>query len=157
MSRISREQAFMETAHVWAKRSTCARLNVGAVVVVNKRIVSHGYNGHDPGADHCSLNSCPGMTPGGCGTTHAEVNALREVPGSLRYSLKHLYVTDSPCMHCVEYMIAPRHNLCRVVFETPYRDTTPLDYLLDRGIEVFRLTPAGYMMDWRNREIVNAN
>jgi len=153
MSRITREQAFMETAHVWAKRSTCARLNVGAVVVVNNRIVSHGYNGHDPGEAHCSLNSCPGMTPGGCGTTHAEVNALREVPGSLAASLKQLYVTDSPCMHCAQYIVK-RYDVTRIIFETPYRDTTPLDYLLDRGIEVYRITPAGYMMDWRTREIV---
>lgn len=153
MTRISREQAFMETAHVWSRRSTCARLNVGAVVAVNNRVVSHGYNGHEPGEEHCQLNQCPGMTPGGCPTTHAEVNALREVPSSLKHAEKHLYVTDSPCMNCAQAIFEEGY-VSRVVFQTPYRDTAPLEYLLQRGIEVYRITPAGYMMSWKTREIV---
>lgn len=47
--------AFIKTAEVWAKESTCTRLQVGAVIVDdNNRILSVGYNGTVKGFQHCN-------------------------------------------------------------------------------------------------------
>jgi dCMP deaminase len=39
------DEYFLEIATVVAKRSTCLRNQVGAVIVKDKRILSTGYNG----------------------------------------------------------------------------------------------------------------
>lgn len=46
---------FLETAHVWAKNSSCCRLHVGAVIfnIKTKRLLSIGYNGTLPSEAHC--------------------------------------------------------------------------------------------------------
>lgn len=149
--RISRQVMFMEVAKVFAKRSTCFRLNVGAVVTVDNRAVSHGWNGQPPGAAHCSGNTCPGAD--GCKETiHAEDNALRYVPQSVQLLPKDLYVTDSPCLDCAHKIIKARVQ--RVFFATPYRDTAPLQLLHVNGIEVYQVMPSGYVIDWKTRRIV---
>ena len=103
--RPTRPQTFMEIAQAVAKRATCMRLNVGAVLVQGRSIVSIGYNGVPSGAPHCTGNDCPGKQH--CHETiHAEDNALRHLPGPVystdfdeMYELD-LYVTDSPCRDC---------------------------------------------------------
>jgi dCMP deaminase len=104
--RPTRPQMFMEIAHVVAKRSTCMRLNVGAVIVQDRRIVSIGYNGAPAGAPHCAGNDCPGKHY--CQETiHAEDNAMRHLPAGLRLVNNRVvdldvYVTDSPCASCFD-------------------------------------------------------
>jgi len=148
--RITRHQMFMEVAQVVAKRSTCYRLNVGAVVVVCNRIVSIGYNGSPPGEPHCAGNECPGRH--GCKIAlHAEMNALAYVPIGLEHP-RDLYVTDSPCELCAA-QLAPR-GVARVFFANPYRITDHLNVLPARGVETYRITPAGYIMNWTTGEVV---
>lgn len=147
--RISRTQMFMGVARIVAQRSTCMRLNVGAVIVVRDRIVSIGYNGSPPGAPHCAGNNCPGRDQ--CTlTTHAEANAFRYVPESAWGAEMDLYVTHSPCAHCVKLILS--HEVNRVFFETPFRDTSPLDLM--RDIPVYQALPAGYVMEWATKRIV---
>lgn len=47
---------FIETAHAWAKSSSCCRLHVGAVIfnIKTKRLLSIGYNGTLPNKVHCN-------------------------------------------------------------------------------------------------------
>ena len=45
MKRPTWDEYFMEMATVAAKRSTCLRRSVGAVIVKNKQILASGYNG----------------------------------------------------------------------------------------------------------------
>lgn len=151
LNRPSRHQTFMDLAHVWAKRATCMRLNVGAVIVVGGTAVSHGYNGAPAGYHHCLGNDCPGRFE--CKETiHAEDNALRRMPVVFSEFDKDIYVTDSPCSACCELLLSNRVR--RVFFATPYRDTSPLAQLFDAHIRVFRILPAGYILDWETREIV---
>ena len=149
--RITRPQMFMEIARVVAKRSTCMRLNVGAVIVHNRRIVSIGYNGVPPGAPHCTGNDCPGKHH--CRLTkHAEENALEYLAEEIRGDLD-IYVTDSPCEVCFTRLtIDPR--IKRVFFGTPYRITEHLDHPPGSGPRVYRVLPAGYVMVWKTRELV---
>ena len=52
--RPSWDEYFMDMAELVAKRSTCLRRNVGAVVVQDRRIVATGYNGAPKGIPHCN-------------------------------------------------------------------------------------------------------
>lgn len=49
---------FMEIAGIVAKRSTCLRRNVGALIVKDKRILATGYNGAPSGLAHCGDLGC---------------------------------------------------------------------------------------------------
>ncbi len=51
--RISIEKLMMNTALGFAERSTCCRIHAGAVITVDNRIVSTGYNGNAPRQEHC--------------------------------------------------------------------------------------------------------
>jgi dCMP deaminase len=180
MTRPTRIQTFMDIAHVWSKRSTCHRLNVGAIVVVDGVAVSHGYNGVPAGAPHCSGNDCPGKMY--CQETiHAETNAISRIPatinldypchalpnyrwcdhGGLGGFMGHtcgkkphvdMYVTDSPCENCAQAIVA--RGFKRVFFANPYRITDSLNTLRAGGVEVYRVTPAGYVVEWFSKNVV---
>lgn len=152
---------FMEMARAASRRSTCFRLNVGAIVTQGNNPIAVGWNGQEPGAPHCTGNSCPGVVPGKCGTLHAEVNALTKAAQVLRgdrhFSLDHeveLYCTDSPCVMCCEFI---RHNtpltVSKIFYETPYRDVSHLGML--KGLMgVYLVTPAGYIVEHFSRQVV---
>jgi dCMP deaminase len=151
--RITRPQLFMEVAHVVAKRSTCFRLNVGAVITHNNSLVSMGYNGSGPGEPHCAGEDCPGRN--GCHLTiHAEVNALTRLPSEVEYEPGlDMYVTDSPCPDCCTKI---HHiGIKRVFYGKLYRVNDHLSGLRDRGVAVYQVTPAGYVIDHFSRSIVD--
>lgn len=143
--RITREQMFMSIARVVSLRSTCHRLNVGAIVVVDKNIISMGYNGSPPGQLHCQGNQCP-LSSGGCiKTIHAEANALSRVPKDLLTVAKEIYITHSPCVNCADLIIS--NNVKKVFYEVPYRKLDAIDTLLANHVLVFQHTPSGYLID----------
>lgn len=48
----------MDIARVVARRSTCLRRNVGALIVKDRRILASGYNGAPAGLRHCLDIGC---------------------------------------------------------------------------------------------------
>ena len=139
--RISREQMFMDIAEIVAKRSTCLRNNVGAIIVSNftNNIQSIGYNGLPTKQPHCTLSSCCGK---GCSLViHAEANAIERATlfDRIPYSL---YVTVSPCIHCSQKIIEAK-RIRKVFYRYPYRDLSGIIKLLENGIEVYRILPSG--------------
>jgi dCMP deaminase len=162
--RYSRENMFMDMARAASKRSTCSRLNVGALVVQNHNVISFGYNGAPSGAPHCAGNDCPGMTPGMCPALHAEHNALMKAQMLVEGEVE-LYTTHSPCGDCT--LLIRNHGLLvrRIFFEIPYRNTEHLNTFrqiykcedgtgLFRTTEVYEVTPAGYIVEYFSRRVV---
>ncbi len=139
---------FMEIAQVVAKRSTCFRANVGAIIVINNQIVSMGYNGQAPGEEHCRRICEPGQCP----TIHAEMNAIRRLKHfSARRADVTMYCTESPCELCAEEM---SEAIGQLYFCRTYRDEDPLNVLQDRGIAVRRILSSGAIMDWKTKQII---
>ena len=67
---------FMKIAHVVALRSTCDRAFVGTVMVLDKRILTTGFNGSPAGLPHCDEIGHL-IVDGHCvRTIHAEANAI---------------------------------------------------------------------------------
>lgn len=98
---------FMEIAYVVAKRATCNRKHVGAVIVNDKRIVSTGYNGSPAGMPHCDdvghlMKEIDGRQS--CvRTLHAESNALDDAGRKARGG--QIYVTVTPCLDCAKRIV----------------------------------------------------
>ena len=140
---------YMEIAQTVAKRSTCSRLNVGAIIVADGNIVSMGYNGAATGEPHCSNETCDFTKP--CQrATHAEDNALSRCKSSC--TAMDVYVTHSPCRNCAS-MIAVNAHINRVFFGVRYRDDAPIKHLL-KFMEVFQVLPNGQLIECRNGEII---
>lgn len=171
MGRISREVMFMEMARSASKRSTCSRLNVGALVVMGNNPISVGWNGAAPREPHCAGNDCPGMVPGNCPAIHAEANALRKAAEIVEAGTAvDVYVTHSPCELCSLAILNSDLYVRRILFEIPYRSTQHLgmfasDYpdprfdsepnpAKQRITGIYEVTPAGYIVEYFSRKVV---
>ncbi len=133
--RVSFEEIYMNLARDLARRSTCRRLNVGAVVASEdySRVYGIGYNGNAAGLD----NDCDSDTPGQCGCLHAEDNALLKTNGG-REILKRMFVTHAPCVYCAK-RIVNKGGIVAVYFNETYRCTKGLEVLEKSGIKVIHL------------------
>lgn len=137
MPRPSREILLMEMAQLIARRATCGRRQVGAILTRESRIISMGYTGAPPGQPHCSPEICNLQLP--CTrTVHAEANAIAF---AARYGMSTkdcaLYTTASPCMDCAKLIISA--GVCGVFYLEEYRDTAPLLLLRECGIYAEKL------------------
>lgn len=156
-NRIDLDEAYLQMAEIWAKRSKANRLQVGALVVVGKQIVSDGYNGMPSGYvnDVCEYLDYPDDYDGvdGIGgppdkilktkpeVLHAESNALLKLAryGGMGAEGGTLYTTYSPCPECAK--LANQAGISRVVYRHRYRLTGGLDMLKQLGIETVQLPP----------------
>ncbi len=135
--RINMDSIFMFTAYLFALRGTCLRKKVGAVIVKDKRIISTGYVGSPPGADHCIDKGCiiDEKTKGCIRTVHAEMNAIIfAAKNGIALNGASMYVTMSPCINCAKAISVS--GIKEVVYDIKYRDTSGLKYLQENNIVV---------------------
>lgn len=137
-ARPSFDDIYMEFAKLMARRSTCKRAQVGAVVVTsdNHRVLAVGYNGGARGL----FNDCLSEEPGKCGHLHAEVNALIKT-NYHDAAQKKIYVTSSPCFNCAVAII--NAGIREVIFLEEYRDPSGLALLRDANIVTRKHAPQG--------------
>jgi dCMP deaminase len=143
MERPSWEEYFMDIARLVARRSTCLRRQVGAVMVKEKNILATGYNGTPSGIAHCAETGCLReqlKVPSGerhelCRGLHAEQNAIIQAARhGTNISGATLYCTNSPCIICTKMLI--NAGIRRVVYLDGYPDKLSMDMLHEAGIEV---------------------
>jgi dCMP deaminase len=130
-SRPSFESIYMDLAHSLSRRSTCSRLQVGAVVVTPdfSRVLALGYNGGPRGG----ANGCLSENPGECGHLHAEINALLKMDYNDPIQ-KIMLVTRSPCYLCSVAIV--NAGIAEVVYDKEYRLTDGIDLLTKSGVKV---------------------
>jgi dCMP deaminase len=149
MGRPTWDEYFMRIAREVAERSTCLRRKVGAVLVVEKRMLTTGYNGAPRGVAHCEEVGCMRErlnVPSGerhelCRGLHAEMNALLQaaVYGvQVRDSV--LYCTNTPCSLCAKMLI--NAGIHRVVAQDGYPDALADELFREAGVTVERLSPS---------------
>jgi dCMP deaminase len=140
------DEYFMEIAQVVAKRSTCIRIHVGAVIVKNGRILSTGYNGAPYGFEHCldigcireKQNIAHGTRHELCRAVHAEQNAIIQAAlHGVSIEGATVYCTHQPCILCTKMII--NGKIKRVVFQNDYPDPTSIDFFKQAEIEVVRM------------------
>jgi dCMP deaminase len=131
MSKPTFDNIFMDLAISLAKRSHCIKLQVGAVLAKDTRIISIGYNGPPAGTYNCDEQwpdiGCPRTATGGCSLAlHAEQNAiLYALYNQASVKGATLYVTLSPCLPCARIIFTV--GIVRVVYLHAYAAYKGLD------------------------------
>jgi dCMP deaminase len=128
--RPTRLETIMDVAELFASRSTCDRLHVGAVFSIEGRIVATGYNGAPAGIEHCPA----GPHDGPCrNAIHAEQNAVAFAANAgvaLRGST--LVTTHMPCLNCALMLV--NTGIVGVVYNHAFRDTSGIELLMSVNI-----------------------
>lgn len=158
-----RKNFFTETVKLVATNSTCARVQVGAILVKDKRILSIGYNGVPRGKQHCKdyfhdkfMESIKTLDPAETLSfngymqqplikeehgKYSEVNEIHAETNCLGYAARNgietegctMYLTISPCIHCAKLLIAA--GITKVYFIEPYdRDIRGIEMLEQNNI-----------------------
>ncbi len=141
------DEYFMNIAQVVATRSNCVKRSVAAVITVDRRIISTGYNGTPRGTRNCNEGGCPrcnAFGPGGtdlgeCLCSHAEENAITQSAYhgvSVRGGT--IYITLCPCLMCTKMII--NAGISEVVYSSEYPlGDVSLDLLREAGVKVRQL------------------
>jgi dCMP deaminase len=117
---------------------------VAAVIVLDRRIISTGYNGTPRGVLNCNEGGCPrcnsfgksGLDLGECYCSHAEENAIVQAAyHGVPIKGGSLYTTYSPCLICTKMII--NSGISEVIYNAKYPLGDPaVDLLQAAGITI---------------------
>jgi len=141
--RPSIDEYFLKIASVVAERSTCLRHHIGAVAVLDKHILTTGYNGAPVGQKDCLELGClrdaqniPSATRiEVCRAIHAEQNVV--IQAAIKgVSIKGctVYCTHTPCMWCAKALVNAK--IKRFVTFGRYADDAFMELFKEAGIEL---------------------
>ena len=130
------DKTFMDFAIVMAGKSHCKRLQVGAVITLDNRVISCGYNGTPSGFINCDeanreldvFNSKQDSDAHHVFSDnfeiHAEMNAILDMAKrGLSAKGCTLYTTVCPCKNCAKLVIAA--GIKRIVYLKLYDRDAP--------------------------------
>lgn len=146
-SRPSWDMYFMDITRLVAKRTTCLRRAVGAIIVKDKRILSTGYNGAPANVRHClevgcmreELNVESGQRHELCRGIHAEQNAIIQAAyHGVSVKGASLYCTNQPCSICAKMII--NAGIVTIYYESGYADELAQEMVSEAGLTLIRLT-----------------
>lgn len=166
MSLPTKDQYYMGIARAVRARANCLGSKVGAVIVVEDRIVSTGYNGTPDGLPNCLEGGCPrcsnryqryrhGTGYDVCYCVHAEQNAILSaarhgisVHGAAAYS------TLEPCISCLKEL--HQIHAKAVVYGRPFEYPEPAQqkaYDSLKGTVAFELRRVGTLQPTRKGQL----
>ena len=138
MKRPTFDEVYMEVVDIIARRSTCLRKHVGAVITIDNRILSHGYNGVPSGHVHCcdtgvcqkDINSEEYKI-----CIHAEQNAIcRCAKRGLALEGATIYVNADVCITCAKLIVAS--GIARCVVKRDFKSSDGIDLMRKSGVVV---------------------
>jgi len=130
LDRPNRDKYFMDIAIAVRQRADCRGQKVGAIVVLNDRVISTGYNGTPEKMKNCSDGGCVRCENRGkvyesgtaydlCICVHAEQNALL---AAARFGINvegaTLYTTTQPCFGCLKELLQAK--IMQVYYLNPW-------------------------------------
>ena len=142
MPRPTWDEYFMEITHLVARRSTCLRRQVGAVLVKDKNILATGYNGAPSGIAHCLDVGCLreklGIPSGErhelCRGLHAEQNAIiQAAKHGTNIDGATLYCTTMPCIICSKMII--NAGIRQIVYEGAMQTELAAEMIAESGVD----------------------
>jgi len=134
---------FMDIANLVARRSTCLRRAVGAVLVKEHRVLATGYNGAPAKILHCAEVGClrermnieSGQRHELCRGIHAEQNAIIQAAyHGVAIRGASLYCTNLPCAICTKMLI--NAGLTEICYQEGYADELSTALLEEAGIRL---------------------
>jgi dCMP deaminase len=136
--------AYMDVAERFAQLSSAKRLQVGAIVVKDDRIISIGYNGMPTGWDNCCEDVIREdevgfqVTKSKIEVLHAESNAVAKLAKSSESGLgATIFVTHSPCIDCAKLIY--QSGISNVYYKTSYRDDDGIKFLKKSNVEITKI------------------
>jgi dCMP deaminase len=155
--------AYMDVAERFAQLSSAKRLQVGAIVVKNDRIISIGYNGMPTGWDNCCENIVESMKDNPwhdyqslkengweyqdecyvklktkSEVLHAESNAIAKLARSPESGEgATIFITHAPCIDCAKLIYQSGIN--SVYYAQSYRSEDGINFLKKSNIEVIKV------------------
>ena len=140
-------QAYIDVAERFSQLSTAKRLQVGAIVVKDDRIISIGYNGMPSGW----TNDCEDpilwkdgqqliepMLVSKPEVLHAETNAIAKLAKSSESGENaSLFVTHQPCLECSKLIY--QSGISAVYYAESYRLVDGIDFLKKSKIAVTKV------------------
>jgi dCMP deaminase len=145
-------EAYMDVAERFAQLSSATRLQVGAIVVKDDRIISIGYNGMPSGWDNCCEEpavNVVGVAKDGndivepCLKTkpevlHAESNAIAKLASSHESGKNAtLLCTHAPCIDCAKLIY--QSGIATVYYKNDYRSTQGIDFLNKSNVRIVKV------------------
>jgi len=134
----------MDIAERTAELSTAKRLQVGAIVVKEDRIVSIGYNGMPAGwTNECEyqevydykLNDDIYQLKTKPEVIHAEANAIAKLAKSTESGNGAvMFLTHAPCIDCAKQVYTA--GISKLYYRNSYRSTDGVDFLNKCNVEV---------------------
>jgi dCMP deaminase len=136
--------AYMDVAERFAQLSSAKRLQVGAIVVKDDRIISIGYNGMPTGWDNCCEDVVREdevgfqVTKSKIEVLHAESNAVAKLAKSSESGLgATIFVTHSPCIDCAKLIY--QSGISNVYYKTSYRNDDGIKFLKKSNVEITKI------------------
>ncbi|MFN2362795.1 MAG: cytidine/deoxycytidylate deaminase family protein [Halarsenatibacteraceae bacterium] len=145
MERPDWDEYFMEMAELAAKRATCLRRKVGAVLVKNKKVLATGYNGAPMDIEHCETAGClreEMNVPSGerheiCRGVHAEQNLVAQAAiHGVKTEDSTVYCTHQPCIICTKILI--NAGVKKIYFKNSYSDEFAEKLLEQSNVEFIK-------------------
>lgn len=140
------EEYYLLIARDVARRSSCRKRQVGAILVLENRIIATGYNGTPRGTVNCDKGGCPRCNdnniPSGtrldeCWCSHAEENCIVQCAyHGVSSKFAELYTTHSPCISCAKLII--NAGIKTVLFWADYPQQAG-GLLISAGVNLLRL------------------
>ncbi len=157
MIRPNWHEIFINIALEVSKRSTCAKTQVGSVIVKDDRIISMGFNGVAEGTEHCydifkkEYDHCYRFDSfekyieteelkkkhrkfSELNEIHAETNAiLFAAKSGVSTNNSKIYTTWSPCSNCAKSIL--QSGIKEVYYYNKYRKIDGINFLKNNGIK----------------------
>ena len=136
-------RAYMDVAQRFSELSSAKRLQVGAIVVKDDRIISIGYNGMPSGwdnncEDYIQLSDDTITTKTKPEVIHAEANAIAKLAkGNESGDGSTMFLTHAPCIDCAKQMYAM--GVKTVYYRDSYKSDEGLTFLEKCSIMVFKV------------------
>ncbi|MDD5721032.1 MAG: cytidine/deoxycytidylate deaminase family protein [Candidatus Pacebacteria bacterium] len=154
--RPSWDEYFMKIAEVVATRSNCISPAKGSVIVIDKKIISTGYNGTPTNVKNCIDGGCvrcinvyKGKIPSGtynydknskseCVCCHGEENAIvHAAKHGISTKGATLYTSFAPCSWCAKMII--NAGIIRIVAKEDYPTGLSVDILEQAKVTLDRI------------------
>ena len=127
-------EAYMDVAERFAQLSSAKRLNVGAIVVKDDRIISIGYNGMPSGWD----NVCEHEDKTKPEVLHAESNAIAKLASSHESGKNAtLLCTHAPCIDCAKLIY--QSGIATVYYKNDYRSIQGIEFLVKSNVRIVKV------------------
>lgn len=140
------DKKYMDLAYEQAEKSTCLRNKVGAVFVLNDRVIAQGYNNVTGGISDCVKSGCirdilnipSGERREVCRAICAEQLAISEAArNGVEIDGATAYITTFPCYICAKLLVSSGIN--EIVYDNEYPNELSKEFLNEAGVNVRKI------------------